>query len=137
VNSADEFTELPGCSCVASPEIRRSYCAASLPAPNFNTMSSDILARVEAGKAAVMAQTDLFHREFGRAQSSWKSDGTRVTPVDVAISENIVRILQALFPQDEFFSEELAETPEPTPLRARFHSACSKTGCRSTASFTI
>ncbi len=82
--------------------------------------SSDLLARIEAAKRAVLAQTDLLHREFGRAESRWKSDGTRVTAVDVAISENIFRELGAQFPADQFFSEELAETDAPIPVTAHF-----------------
>ena len=42
--------------------------------------SSELLSRIEAAKRAVSAQTALMHREFGRATSKWKSDGTRVTP---------------------------------------------------------
>ncbi len=83
-------------------------------------MSSDLQARIAAGKAAVMAQTELMHAEFGRATSNWKYDGTRVTPVDVAISENIVRSLGEAFPGDQVFSEELAETDQPIPATARF-----------------
>ena len=84
-------------------------------------MSSDLQARIDAGKAAVMAQTELMHAQFGRAQSNWKSDGTRVTPVDVAISEAIVRLIGEMFPGDQVFSEELAETERPVPVTARFH----------------
>lgn len=83
-------------------------------------MSSELHARIEAGKAAVMAQTELMHAEFGRAKSNWKYDGTRVTPVDVAISDNIARLLGARFPHDQVFSEELAETDAPRPATARF-----------------
>jgi myo-inositol-1(or 4)-monophosphatase len=82
--------------------------------------SSDLLARIEAAKRAVMAQTELLHREFGRAESKWKFDGTRVTAVDVAISEGIVRELTAQFPHDQYFSEELAESQEPIAVQARF-----------------
>ena len=82
--------------------------------------SPELLARIAAAKVAVMAQTDLLHREFGRAESKWKSDGTRVTAVDVAISENIFRELAAQFPADQYFSEELAETDAPIPVTARF-----------------
>src|SRR5258706_5910473 len=82
--------------------------------------SPDLLARIEAAKRAVLAQTDLLHREFGRAESKWKFDGTRVTAVDVAISEGIVRELTAQFPSDQYFSEELAESDAPIPVRARF-----------------
>lgn len=82
--------------------------------------SPDLLARIEAAKRAVLSQTELLHREFGRAESRWKQDGTRVTAVDVAISENIFRELAARFPGDQFFSEELTETDAPLPVTARF-----------------
>lgn len=82
--------------------------------------SPELLSRIDAGKAAVLSQTELFHREFGRAQSRWKSDGTRVTPVDIAISEAIVKHLHRQFPDDQVFSEELAETSDPIPVRSRF-----------------
>ncbi|MSU68829.1 MAG: inositol monophosphatase [Opitutia bacterium] len=82
--------------------------------------SSELLARIAAAKVAVLAQTALLHREFGRAESKWKSDGTRVTATDVAISENIFRELATQFPADQFFSEELAATEAPIPVTARF-----------------
>lgn len=82
--------------------------------------SSELSARIAAAKRAVLAQTELFHREFGRAESRWKSDGTRVTPVDIAISENIFRDLGAEFSGDQFFSEELADASAPIPVTARF-----------------
>ena len=82
--------------------------------------SPDLLARIDAAKRAVLAQTELLHREFGRAESKWKYDGTRVTAVDVAISEGIVRELGAQFPNDQYFSEELAHTDAPVAVRARF-----------------
>ena len=43
-----------------------------------------------------------------------EGDGTRVTAVDIAISENIFRELGARFPGDQFFSEELAGTTGPS-----------------------
>ncbi len=82
--------------------------------------SSELLSRIAAAKRAVLAQTDLLHREFGRAESKWKSDGTRVTAVDVAISENIFRALGAEFPGDQFLSEELADSTAPIAVTARF-----------------
>ena len=82
--------------------------------------SSEVTARIAAAKAAVMAQTELLHREFGRAESRWKSDGTRVTAVDVAISENIFRELRVQFPADQLFSEELADTEEPIAVTAQY-----------------
>lgn len=82
--------------------------------------SPELLKRIEAAKRAVLAQTALMQREFGRAESKWKYDGTRVTAVDVAISENIFRELEGQFGQDQYFSEELAETDAPLPVTARF-----------------
>jgi myo-inositol-1(or 4)-monophosphatase len=82
--------------------------------------SPDYLSRIEAAKQAVLAQTDLLHREFGHTQSQWKEDGTRVTNVDIAISEGIARDLAAQFPADDFFSEELTHAAAPIPLTKRF-----------------
>ena len=82
--------------------------------------NDELLKRIEAAKRAVLAQTELLHREFGRAESRWKSDGTRVTAVDVAISENIFRELGAQFGGDQFFSEELAESDAPIPVTAKY-----------------
>jgi myo-inositol-1(or 4)-monophosphatase len=80
----------------------------------------DLSSRIAAAKLAVLGQAELMQREFGRAESKWKSDGTRVTAVDVAISENIFRELGAQFPADQYFSEELAETDQPLPVTTRF-----------------
>jgi myo-inositol-1(or 4)-monophosphatase len=82
--------------------------------------SPDLLARISAAQRAVSAQTELMHREFGRATSTWKSDGTRVTAVDIAISEGIFRELGAQFPDDDYFSEELTHADAPIPLTKRF-----------------
>ncbi|MBK9991150.1 MAG: inositol monophosphatase [Verrucomicrobia bacterium] len=90
------------------------------PFASMTTSSPDLLSRIAAGKATVHARTELLHAEFGRAKSNWKHDGTRVTPIDIAISEAIVRELTAQFPDDQFFSEELAITDKPTPVTARF-----------------
>lgn len=68
----------------------------------------------------MLAQTALLHRECGRAASQWKADGTRVTAVDLAVSENIFRDLAARFPEDQYLSEESAETNAPREVTARF-----------------
>jgi len=81
---------------------------------------NELTSRIAAAKRAVLAQTELLHREFGRAESRWKSDGTRVTAVDVAISENIFAELAAQFPSDQYFSEELADMDGPVPVTARY-----------------
>jgi myo-inositol-1(or 4)-monophosphatase len=85
-----------------------------------STPSPEILSRIEAAKAAVLAETALLHREFGRVESHWKSDGTRVTAVDVEISENIFRSLRARFPDDQMLSEELPEGEGPVAVTSRF-----------------
>jgi myo-inositol-1(or 4)-monophosphatase len=82
--------------------------------------SPELRPRIEAALRAVRAQIELLHREFGRAESRWKSDGTRVTAVDIAISEGIFRELGAQFPGDQFFSEELANCDQPIPVTAQF-----------------
>jgi myo-inositol-1(or 4)-monophosphatase len=76
--------------------------------------------RIAAGRQAVMAETDLLHREFGRVSSEFKHDGTKVTAIDLAISEHIMAGISAQFPEDQFFSEELAPTPAPVPVTSRF-----------------
>jgi len=80
---------------------------------------SEITPRIAAAKQAVLGQTELFLREFGRAKSELKYDGTRVTAVDIAISANVEREILAQFPTDEFFSEETAG-PDVVALKARF-----------------
>lgn len=80
----------------------------------------ELTQRIEAAKRAVQAQVELLHREFGRAESRWKSDGTRVTAVDIAISEGIFRDLSAQFASDQYFSEELANCDAPIPVTARY-----------------
>lgn len=80
---------------------------------------SELHSRIAQGRRAVLAQTELLHEGFGRVASQWKTDGTRVTAVDLAISENIMRAVQAEF-DDDFFSEELTLASGPVPLTKRF-----------------
>lgn len=83
-------------------------------------MTAAIDSRIEAAKAAVLAETGRLHAEFGRAKAEIKYDGTRVTAVDIAISESIQRAITRQFPEDQFFSEELAVTDQPIPVTSRF-----------------
>lgn len=76
--------------------------------------------RIAVAKQCVLAETELMHREFGRARSHIKHDGTRVTPVDIAISEHIQESVLKSFTRDQFFSEELTPTDAPTPVTAEF-----------------
>ncbi len=50
---------------------------------------SEIEQRIAAAKQAVLAETALMHREFGHAKPVIKHDGTKVTPVDIAISQHL------------------------------------------------
>jgi myo-inositol-1(or 4)-monophosphatase len=81
---------------------------------------SEILNRIAAARRIVLAHTDLLHREFGHAASHWKWDGTRVTTVDIAVSEGLKAALGKEFPDDEFFSEELTHGAGAIPLAKRF-----------------
>jgi myo-inositol-1(or 4)-monophosphatase len=81
---------------------------------------SAIEQRIDAAKKAVLAETALMHREFGRARSEIKHDGTKVTPIDLAISQHIQDAITAEFPADQFFSEELAPTDAAVPVVSRF-----------------
>ena len=80
--------------------------------------AADLSLRIAAAQRAVLAQTDLLHREFGRVKSEWKADGTRVTAADLSISAGIVGELRAQFPDDDLCSEESAGGP--VPLTKRF-----------------
>lgn len=83
-------------------------------------MDKEIERRIDAAKRAVTAQTGLFHREFHRARSSWKSDGSRVTTADLAISGAILCELVAQFPGDQGFSEETVGATRSMAVTARF-----------------
>ncbi|MFP6900205.1 MAG: hypothetical protein VCA36_04645, partial [Opitutales bacterium] len=76
--------------------------------------------RIVAGRPAVLAEVAFFRDNFGKAVTEWKSDGTRVTNVDIAISKNIFRTLSASFPEDDFCSEESEDATASRPLSAEF-----------------
>jgi len=85
---------------------------------------SEIEERIEAAKEAVMAETGLMHGEFGRARSEIKHDATKLTAVDIAISQHLQDTVALRFPEDQFFSEELTPTELPTPVTSRFCWVC-------------
>jgi myo-inositol-1(or 4)-monophosphatase len=88
-------------------------------------MSQDeVSSRIAVAKQAVLAEAELMHREFGRAKAEIKHDGTKVTPVDIAISQHLQDTITRAFPADQFFSEELAPTAAPVPITARFCWVC-------------
>ncbi len=71
-----------------------------------------------------MTETALMHAEFGRAKTTIKHDGTKVTAVDIAISQHLQDAITRAFPADQFFSEELAPTAAAVPVTARFCWVC-------------
>lgn len=79
-----------------------------------------MIRRMRAGLIAIISNTGHLHHQFGRAESRWKHDGTRVTAADLAISKGIFAELSAGFPEDQFFSEETEPGGGPVPLRSRF-----------------
>ena len=85
---------------------------------------SEIDQRIAAAQRAVLAEADLMHREFGKAKPVIKHDGTKVTPVDIAISQHLQDAMASAFPQDQFFSEELTPTEHPVPVTSRFCWVC-------------
>ncbi len=87
-------------------------------------MVNELDQRINAAKQAVLAETELLHREFGRARAEIKHDGTKVTAVDLAISQHLQDAITRQFPGDQFFSEELAPTAEPVPVTSRFCWVC-------------
>jgi myo-inositol-1(or 4)-monophosphatase len=76
--------------------------------------------RIESGLAAVKSQVPLFHRLFGKVDSQWKSDRSRVTEADLTISRETETMILAAFPQDQFFSEETEDQDEPVPFSSEF-----------------
>jgi len=86
----------------------------------FPQAAPELLSRIQAGRAAVLAQVEFFHREFGRAKSRWKADGSRVTTADLAISEAVARALLSRFGEDQCFSEELEDAAEPLPATSKY-----------------
>lgn len=82
-------------------------------------MTVEISRRARAARRIVLSQTARLHRDFSRARSSWKSDGTRVTTADLAISKAIIGRLHREFPGDQAFSEEQLEA-RPPAITARY-----------------
>lgn len=76
----------------------------------------DLERRIKLAGHTVLAQTGLLHRNFAKVTTELKHDGTKVTSSDLAISEGIQAAITNQFPEDQFFSEELAPTDAPIPV---------------------
>ena len=88
--------------------------------PDLSGTDPALRDRILAGHSAVLSQIEYFRENFGQTESSWKKDGTRVTVVDETISGELFLPLSNAFPEDDYFSEESIETPDPVPLKAEF-----------------
>lgn len=84
-----------------------------------NPVEAEIDTRIEKGRSVITAQTELLHRTFGRSESQWKHDGTRVTAVDLEISRRVFADLGERFRDDQFFSEEGDPSGPPQPVSSR------------------
>jgi myo-inositol-1(or 4)-monophosphatase len=87
---------------------------------DLGAADDDLRQRISSGRTAILAEVFYFRHNFGKAVTEWKSDGTRVTNVDHAISKNIFDALVELFPEDDFCSEENQDDHETRPLSAEF-----------------
>ena len=88
--------------------------------PDLSQADSPLQERIIAGHNAILGQIEYFRENFGKASSRWKKDGTRVTEVDETISRELFTELSQSFLEDDYCSEESAETPEPAPLTGEF-----------------
>ena len=71
-----------------------------------NNVDVAIANRIEIAQKVILSQKDFFHAYLGKASVSIKSDKSRVTEADLAISKNILSALADSFPLDNFCSEE-------------------------------
>ena len=69
-------------------------------------MFQKIEERIAAGRSIVEEQAKFFESRFGRVDSQWKYDGSRVTEADLNISNALQRKLKGQFSEDLFLSEE-------------------------------
>jgi myo-inositol-1(or 4)-monophosphatase len=70
-------------------------------------MSGGLDERIAFGRDLVKGQAETFARYFGKVDSQWKPDGSRVTEADFTISRTLESGLGDRFSDDLFLSEEL------------------------------
>lgn len=83
-------------------------------------MDTDFKHRINAGRVALETQVEFFRSQFGKVDSQWKHDETRVTFADFAISEKIIMELKKSFPDDDYCSEESVIPDEQMVLSAKY-----------------
>jgi len=82
----------------------------------------ELAKRIEKAREVVRAVIPFFQENFGKVESHWKRDGTRVTSADLEISRRIQNFITTAFPSDDFCSEEDLPAPNEASraLRSRF-----------------
>ncbi len=88
--------------------------------PTRKPNPSELRHRINAGLVAVKNQIAFFDSQFGRVESQWKEDDTRVTFADFAISEKTFTELRSSFPDDDYCSEESNPEDEAVTLEAEY-----------------
>ena len=83
-------------------------------------MEPDLDERISKGRAVLMAAIEPLLCGFGQVESHWKHDGTRVTEIDLLISERVFAALSLSFPADDLCSEEGDPRSGPRLLTGRF-----------------
>lgn len=62
--------------------------------------------RIAAARLVIGENIAFFDENFSKVKSTWKSDKTRVTAADIALSKSISTAILKKFPDDDFCSEE-------------------------------
>lgn len=83
-------------------------------------MSGGLKERIAFGRDMVKGQAETFSRYFGKVDSQWKSDGSRVTEADFVISRALESALGDRFSDDLFLSEELDPGSSPVSVSNGF-----------------
>jgi len=83
------------------------------PSLLLKEMTAICESRIESSREIVEAQTALFQEFFGRVDSDWKADGSRVTEADLALSASLEEAIAERFPEDAFLSEEAPAGAQP------------------------
>lgn len=81
---------------------------------------NEIDARVSAGRTLVEERIERFAAEFGRVESDWKYDGSRVTQADLELSKSLESSFQDHFPDDQFLSEETDPNAPSIPIESEY-----------------
>ena len=80
----------------------------------------DMDRRIAFGRELIGSLVPMFAELFGKVDSQWKSDGSRVTEADILLSRACHEGVVRAFPEDQFFSEELEAGEQTTAVKQGF-----------------